>query len=330
MRVIVHDYEVITLDIEIEAALGSSKSLETLADFFFCTAVEQADGCCSHGIVDIDRGRNAELKILDQSILTFEIWYFPTCRVLDGKVEENRAVADADVGSIEIRFLCAAVFCIAGTCLQLRAIDLDTFVLEQKTVRTDQRDIMRKRLTVSLFCSIDVEVVRITACYDAHVWLQGMERAVELIGLYDGEVTLLRQHEVALVWLEDSAKESVAIYRALLEDVGNHAARRGLAVCAGNAETALLLGDKTKDLAALHDLEPILLEIAELAMILRDGRRVADDTLRRVLELRCNSVDVVLEMDVDSFIDQGLGQWRWCLVIAAHLIAIGLEVSFER
>ena len=136
-----------------------------------------------------------------------------------------------------------------------------------------------------------------------------MERTVELIGFDGDKVTLVAEHKVAVVGLEDAAKEGVAIDVTLLEQMGYHRTGGGLAVGAGYTESALLACDDAEQLATFHHLETVLLKPTELAMVLGDGGRIADDARGRILEGRIDSLDIVFEMNVDAFANEGLGEW---------------------
>ena len=136
-----------------------------------------------------------------------------------------------------------------------------------------------------------------------------MERTVEFVGLDGYQVALVAKHEVAVVRLEDAAEEGVAIDVALLEQMCYHRTGSGLAVGASYTESALLTRDDAEQLAALHHLKAILLEPTELAMVLRDSGRIANDARGRILEGRIDGIDIVFEMNVDAFADEGIGEW---------------------
>ena len=306
MGVVVHDDEVGALDVEVKATLGSAEALQSLAQFIFGAAIEPTDGEGCRGIVHIDGCGDTGFEVAEDVL-----------SLLDDKVEEDGAVADADIGGIEVGEFAIieprsirhdVIFGIAHFGIR-SAIDLDATMFEQQATRTDEFGEMGERLAISLFGAVDVEVVGIARSDDGHIGRKRVERMVELVGLDGNQVALVAEHEVAVVRLEDATEEGVAIDMALLEQMGYHRTGGSLAVGASYTESALLARDDAEQLAALHHLEAVLLEPTELAMVLGDGGRIANNARGRILEGRIDGIDIVFEMNVDAFADEGIGEW---------------------
>ena len=91
MGIVVHDDEVGALDVEVEATLGSTEALQSLAQFILGASVEPTDGEGCRGIVHINGSGDTWFKVTED-----------TMSLLDDKVEEDGAVAYADIGGIEV------------------------------------------------------------------------------------------------------------------------------------------------------------------------------------------------------------------------------------
>lgn len=109
-----------------------------------------------------------------------------------------------------------------------------------------------------------------------------VERAVELVGLYDYVRARRVEQIVRPVVFRDAAQEGVAAYVAFVEQVGQHGRRRGLAVRARHAEAAHVARQQAQYLGALVYLESGRTEIVQLAVVRRDGRRIYNQRVPHV------------------------------------------------
>jgi len=78
---------------------------------------------------------------------------------------------------------------------------LQTFVDDECAARLDQFSIVTETLQISLLGAVDVEMVRICCCDDAHPWAQPVETAVKLICLDDNIVALVGEDIVGAIVL---------------------------------------------------------------------------------------------------------------------------------
>ena len=88
---------------------------------------------------------------------------------------------------------------------------------DERSARLNERGVVRKTFEIGLFCAVDVQVVGIGRGDHRGIGAQVVERAIELVGLDDYEITFGREDIVRAVVFRDSAQERVAIHRALVQ-----------------------------------------------------------------------------------------------------------------
>ena len=104
-----------------------------------------------------------------------------------------------------------------------------------------------------------------------------METAVKLVSL-NHDVVALAEDVVGAIVLGDSSEEGVAVYVALVHNVGTHGGCGGLAVGSGKAQTLVGAGEGTEHLGALLDGEAALTEKDHLLVLGGDGGSIDDQT----------------------------------------------------
>ena len=93
-----------------------------------------------------------------------------------------------------------AVFIYANAFLYM-LFHLQVFVDDEGTARLDEFCIMAEALQVGFLCAIDVKMVGVGSCNDAHPGTKPVETAVELISLDDYIVALVGQDVVGSIVL---------------------------------------------------------------------------------------------------------------------------------
>ena len=207
MSVVGKEYELVVLDLEVEAAVHASVCLHSVAQLIGCAAIQLCHCHCSHTVGDVDWHRLSE---------------FYACHVLDRRdeVECDSAILYLDVLCVEVAFV-LAVFVYLDAVLHV-LLHLQVFVDDEGTARLDQFCVVAEAFQISLLGAVDVEVVWVGRCDDAHPWAQPVEAAVELICLDYYVVALVREDVVGAVILGNTTQEGIAIYMALVHDVGAH------------------------------------------------------------------------------------------------------------
>ena len=76
---------------------------------------------------------------------------------------------------------------------------------KQATVLADQRGKMFETFTIGFRSPVDIQVIGIGRSNNGHIRFQPMERTVELVRFYHGQVTLVGKHQVAVIVLQDTA-----------------------------------------------------------------------------------------------------------------------------
>ena len=155
MSVVGKEYELVVLDLEVEAAVHASVCLHSVAKLIGCTAIQLCHCHCSDTIGDVDWHWLSELY---------------ACNVLDRRdeVECDSAILYLDVLSVEVSFV-LAVFVYLDAVLYV-LLHLQVFVDDERTARLDQFCIVTEAFEISLLGAVDVEVIRICRCDDAHPW----------------------------------------------------------------------------------------------------------------------------------------------------------------
>ena len=144
-----------------------------------------------------------------------------------------------------------------------------------------------------------------------------MERTVELVGFNHYEIGI-RQDIVRAVVLGDTAEESVAVEMALVQDVGTHGARCSLAMCSCHTESLMVSCQCSQHLGALLYFETILTEILQLFMILRNSRRIDDQTRILLLTDEGYFFHIFLIVDEHALAFQLTGKGTGRLVVTGY------------
>ena len=79
------------------------------------------------------------------------------------------------------------------------------------TALFDEFCIMTETLKISLLSTIDIQMVGVGRGDNGHPRTQPMERAVELIGLNDYKVAVVREDVVGVIVLRDAPKEGITV-----------------------------------------------------------------------------------------------------------------------
>ena len=109
-----------------------------------------------------------------------------------------------------------------------------------------------------------------------------MEGAIVFVGLNDGQVAAVREHQVAGVALQNAAEEGVAIHMRLLQEVSRHGGDGRFAMCASYADGAAGRGDESEHFGTLHHLETVAEEMVQLRVIGRNGGGVDHERRLRI------------------------------------------------
>ena len=153
MSVVGKEYELVVLDLEVEAAVHASVCLHSVAQLIGCTAIQLGHCHCCHTVGDVDRHWLAE---------------FHACYVLDRRdeVECDSAILYLDVLSMEVAFV-LAVFVYLDTVLHV-LLHLQVFVDDEGTARLNQFCVVAEAFQICFLGAVDVEVVWVGRCDDAH------------------------------------------------------------------------------------------------------------------------------------------------------------------
>ena len=198
---------------------------------------------------------------------------------------------------------------------------------DERTARLDQFCIVTEAFEISLLGTIDVEVIRICRCDDAHPWAQPVETAVKLICLDDYEVALVRENVVGAIVLGDSSEEGIAVEMALVHDVGTHGRSRSLAVCTCHAQSLVGAGQGTKNLRTLLDGESILAEVNQLLVLSRDGWCIDNQRISGILASLRDEIYILFVVDEHSFFLQLVSEIGRSLVVSGYNQLLAEEVS---
>ena len=207
MGIVGEQHMAVVLNLEVESAVYTPIGLHAILQFLGSAAIKLSHSHGSDAVVDVDRHWLSEFYILH----TLNRRH---------KVESDVAVVDADVLSMEVAFV-AAILINLNPFLAI-LFHLQSAMNDKRTAWLNECSVMAEALKICFLCAIDVEMVGIGGCDDAHPRTQPMERAVELVGFYHYEVTLVRKNVVCAVVLGYASKESIAIEMTLVHDVGTH------------------------------------------------------------------------------------------------------------
>ena len=156
-------------------------------------------------------------------------------------------------------------------------LHLQTGVDDERSSGLDERGVVAEALEIGFLGAVDVQMVGVGGCDDAHPGTQPVETAVKLVSL-NHDVVALAEDVVGAIVLGDSSEEGVAVYVALVHDVGTHGGCGGLAVGSGKAQALVGAGECTEHLGALLDGEAALTEKDHLLVLGRDGGSIDDQT----------------------------------------------------
>ena len=216
VAVVAEEHVAWVVDLEVEATLHSRVGLHAAAQFLRRAAVEL---CHCHGgdtILDIDGYGMAQRNLGHRLQRRYE-------------VEDDLAVADADVGSVEVSLVAAVGVGLHP--LGYVGLHLQSCVEDQRASGLYQFGVVAEALQVSLLCAVDVEMVGIGRGDDRHPGAQPVEGTVKLIGLYDHIVACQREDVVAAHILRDASEKSRAADTAFREDMRCQCTCAGLSVC---------------------------------------------------------------------------------------------------
>ena len=101
-----------------------------------------------------------------------------------------------------------------------------------------------------------------------------MEGTIVLVGLHDGQVAVIGEHQVAGIALQDTPEESVTIHMRLLEQVCRHRGDGRLTVRTSYTDGAAGRRDQSEHLGTFHHLETQTTEMVQLRVVRGDGGRV--------------------------------------------------------
>ena len=189
---------------------------------------------------------------------------------------------------------------------------------DQRAAGKNERGEDLKGFAIGGGSAIDVEVIGVGGGDNGRGGVKAMEGAVVLVGLDDGQVAVVGEHEVAGVSLEDAAEEGVTIHMRLLEQVRRHGGDGRLAVRASYADGAAGRCDESEHLGTFHYLETGTAEMVQLRVIRRDGGGVDHECRLWIRETVGDEADVVVEMDGSAFVDEVPSEGRWGAVVASH------------
>jgi len=137
----------------------------------------------------------------------------------------------------------------------------DAFADNQCTTRLDQCCIMFEAFKVCLFCSVDVQMVRVCGSDDGHIWGQPMEGTVELVCFDDCIRAFLGKEQVGAVILGDASEECGTFYMRLMEQVGGHGRSSRFTMSTGYTQSFAGMSDGSQYLCALLYFESVVAEI---------------------------------------------------------------------
>ena len=283
----------VVLDLEIEPSVHAAVALHALAQFLSRATVELCHRHSSHAVLDIDGNGLSQ---------------FYMRHALDGRDEVERylAVVYPDVLGMEIA-LVQTVFVDRHTRLYL-LLHLQVGMQDECATRLDERGVVPETLQVGFFSTVDVQVVGVGGCDDAHPRSEPVETAVKLVSLDDDIVAVVTQDIVGAIVLGDTAQKGVAVDMALVHDVGAHGRCRSLAVCACHTESLMRSGKRAQHLCPLLNGKAVLPEIDQFLMPRWYGWGVDDQTGGCVLAHGGYGVHVFLVVDGHAFLLQLSGE----------------------
>ena len=185
---------------------------------------------------------------------------------------------------------------------------LQILVEYQRSARLDQCGIVPETFQISLFCSIDVEMVGIGRGDDRHPRTEPMERTVELISFNHHVVAVVREDIVCAVVLGDASKEGVAVNTALVHDMSAHRRGSRLAVSTSNTQSFVRASQRTQYLCTFLNLKSFLTEIDQFLVLSRDSRCVDDQRFSRNATGLWNQFHIFCVMNQHAFLLQYASQ----------------------
>ena len=268
-----------------------------------------------HAVLYVDADGHAQLYVADARVGRHEIdVYF--------------AVAYADVLGMVVA-LVARVGPHADAGLYVRA-ECQSLVHQQRAAGADEGGVVPEALQVGLGRAVDVQVVGVGGGDDAHPRAELVERAVEFVGLDDGVGTFSRQQQVGAVVLGDATQKGRTAHVRLMQQVGQHGARGGLAMRAGHAQGLAAARDEAQHLRAFVYLETSVAEVFQFGMRLGHGGCVDHQRGARVAAFLWDERHVFLVVYLCALLAEALGQFAGRAVVSGHVLAFGEEVTYQR
>ena len=149
------------------------------------------------------------------------------------------------------------------------------------------------------------------------------ERTVELIRFgYDSIV--FADKKIGVMVLRYAAQKCRTSFFTILEYVGQECARGSLTVCAGYCEASLSLCDLSQCARTLYHSVSLFLHIHKLSHILRNSRSIYYQCILHILR---DKVNVILIMNLYTFVFKGKCEFRRCLVISCHLQSLLMIIT---
>ena len=191
-----------------------------------------------------------------------------------------------------------------------------------------QTCVVPEAFQISLFRSVDIEVVGIGGRDDGCIRPQVMERTVEFISFNDYVRTVLREQIIRSVVFRYASQKSIAA-DALVQQMGGHGRSGGLTVSSGHAQPTHGLCECAQHLRTLLDGEAVAAEISQFRVVGRDGRRIDHQGVIFVAAHFGNQFGVVFIVNIDAFFSECFGESAGCTVISGHGFPHREEVTLE-
>ena len=340
VRVIVHVDLPGGVDIEFETALHARERRQRPAQGVriqrnpFGPGRAPYRGHGRHRIFDVDPARNAQRAAFDRTARHYDV--IPVMASL-----EQLHVTGIEVARHVVRIA-------VHRNLRIVHHDVRPLLDDEEPAGAYLPHELRESLLHRLVRPVNVEVIRVGRRDHRHIGIEPQERTVELVGL-DGQPPARKagsgsgaslpcgrahplhpaavQHQVAAEILRDTAQKSTAATRQGAVQPCHERRRRSLAVRPRHGHHVLAFGEVPQHLRALLDTEPVVGEIAVLAVLLRHCRGIHHHRRRRVEELRGDQPHVVLEMDRRPLGRQLVRQVRRRTVVTGHLFTLVQEIA---
>ena len=188
---------------------------------------------------------------------------------------------------------------------------------------------MGKTLEVIFGGAVDVQMIRIGRCHNGDIGAQVVERAIKLVGLDNRVRAGCREQEIAVVVAQNAAQKGVAANAAIMQDVGRHARRRGLAMGAGKAQALAVSRHHAQQSRALEHLKAVFAKIGQPLVAVGNGRSIDHQRALGVTAVVGNQGGVLVKVDVDTLLLQCGSQVAWGAVITGYALAHGQKITLQ-